>query len=87
MLEAEVETTIMSELRSTVASDGGNAQGVQNSDLPAGGTLQMFFHSLHFLGLSIMPLQPGCKLPLHQFTAQAPSPKFPFPLISAPYRL
>lgn len=37
MLEAEVETTILSELRTTVASVGGNAQGVQNSDLPAGG--------------------------------------------------
>lgn len=83
MLEAEVVTTILSELTSTVTGVGGNAQGVQNSDLPAGGTLQMLFPSLHFLE----PLQPGCKLPLHQFTDQAPGPKFPFPLISAPYSL
>ena len=56
MLEAEVVTTILSELRSTVAGVGGNAQGVQNSDLPAGGTLQMLFPSLHFLGLSLSNL-------------------------------
>lgn len=53
MLEAEVATTVL--LRSTVAG-GGNAQGVQNSDLPAGGTLQMLFPSLHFLGLCLCNL-------------------------------
>lgn len=79
-------TTIWSELRSRVAGVGGNAHEVQSSDLPAGGTLQMLFPSLPFQGLFLVqPLQPGCKLPLHQFSAPASGSRSPFSFISVPY--
>lgn len=72
MLEAEVVTTILSELTSTLAGVGGNAQGVQNSDLPAGGTLQMLFPSLHFLGLCL------CNLTVNYLsTSLPPKPQVP----------
>lgn len=41
-------------------------------NLPAGGTLQIPFPNLPLQGLC--PILSGCKLPMHQLTAQVPSP-------------
>lgn len=78
MLGVRVLTTIWSELRSRVAGVGGKTHGVQSSDLPAGGTLQMLFPaspSRAYSWYSLYNLAANCPC-----TSLAPQPQVPGPL-------